>query len=157
LGKTLGKAALAICVLIFTISVFPGTVLTEMILTSVSSAVATIPEGSTAIAAVVLSIGLTQSAKPHALMKGLPAVETLGSVNIVCSDKTGTLTQNKMTVQEFFTFTDKTQKVDDTTNLSAEARLLSSAMVLASDATLENGDSTGDPTEIALLQLADNL
>ncbi|MBD1432212.1 cation-translocating P-type ATPase [Sphingobacterium sp. DN00404] len=157
LGKTLGKAAVAICVFIFILSFFQGRDLTEMFLTSVSLAVAAIPEGLAAIVAVVLSIGVTKMAKQNAIIKRLPAVETLGSVNVVCSDKTGTLTQNKMTVQEFFTFTDKTQKVDDTTNLSSEAHLLSSAMVLASDATLENGDSTGDPTEIALLQLADNL
>lgn len=157
LGKTLGKAALAICVFIFIISFFQGRDLTEMFLTSVSLAVAAIPEGLAAIVAVVLSIGVTKMAKQNAIIKRLPAVETLGSVNIVCSDKTGTLTQNKMSVQEFFTFTDKTQKVEDHTDLSAEAHLLSSAMVLASDATLENGDSTGDPTEIALLQLADDL
>src|SRR5690606_8639529 len=99
----------------------------------------------------------TKMAKQNAIIKRLPAVETLGSVNIVCSDKTGTLTQNKMTVQEFFTFTDKTQQISDLADLSTEARLLSSAMVLASDATLENGKGTGDPTEIALLHLAETL
>lgn len=157
LGKTLGKAAVAICILIFILSYFQGRDLAEMFLTSVSLAVAAIPEGLAAIVAVVLSIGVTKMAKQNAIIKRLPAVETLGSVNIVCSDKTGTLTQNKMTVQEFFTFTDKTQQVKDTADLSTEARLLSSAMVLASDATSENGKSTGDPTEIALLHLADTL
>lgn len=157
LGKTLGKGALAICILIFVISYFQGRDITEMFLTSVSLAVAAIPEGLAAIVAVVLSIGVTKMAKQNAIIKRLPAVETLGSVNIVCSDKTGTLTQNKMTVKEFFTFTDKATRVEDQGKLSAEAQLLSSAMVLASDATLENGESTGDPTEIALLQLADDL
>ncbi len=157
LGKTLGKAALAICVLIFVISLFQGRDLTEMFLTSVSLAVAAIPEGLAAIVAVVLSMGVTKMAKQNAIIKRLPAVETLGSVNIVCSDKTGTLTQNKMTVQELFTFTDGTKPVEAYTDLPPDARLLASAMVLASDATLENGESTGDPTEIALLQLADDL
>lgn len=157
LGKTLGKGALAICVLLFIISYFQGRDLTEMFLTSVSLAVAAIPEGLAAIVAVVLSIGVTKMAKQNAIIKRLPAVETLGSVNIVCSDKTGTLTQNKMTVQEFFTFTDRTTPVQEQANLSTEAQLLASAMVLASDATLENGESTGDPTEIALLQLAEDL
>lgn len=157
LGKTLGKGALAICVLIFIISYFQGRDIAEMFLTSVSLAVAAIPEGLAAIVAVVLSIGVTKMAKQNAIIKRLPAVETLGSVNIVCSDKTGTLTQHKMTVQEFFTFTDGVMEVTNQDNLSAEAQLLSSAMVLASDATLEDGESTGDPTEIALLQLADNL
>jgi len=157
LGKTLGKAALAICVLIFVISFFQGRDLAEMFLTSVSLAVAAIPEGLAAIVAVVLSIGVTKMAKQNAIIKRLPAVETLGSVNIVCSDKTGTLTQNKMTVQEFFNFTDKHKKVSESTDLSVDGILLSEAMVLSSDATLENDEGTGDPTEIALLQLADDL
>lgn len=157
LGKTLGKVAIAICLLIFAISFFQGRDLAEMFLTSVSLAVAAIPEGLVAIVAVVLSIGVTKMAKKNAIIKKLTAVETLGSVNIVCSDKTGTLTQNKMTVQEVFTFTDSTQKISEKTQLSAEGVLLSSAMVLSSDATLENGEGTGDPTEIALLHLADEL
>ncbi|HMR19871.1 MAG TPA: cation-translocating P-type ATPase, partial [Sphingobacterium sp.] len=157
LGKTLGKMAIIICVVIFGISYLQGRDLTEMFLTSVSLAVAAIPEGLAAIVAVVLSIGVTKMARQHAIIKKLPAVETLGSVNIVCSDKTGTLTQNKMTVQEIFSFTDKTQKIEESTTLSTEGILLSEAMVLSSDATLENGEGTGDPTEIALLQLADNV
>lgn len=155
LGKTLGIAAIAICVVIFGISALQGRDLAEMFLTSVSLAVAAIPEGLAAIVAVVLSIGVTKMARRSAIIKKLPAVETLGSVNIVCSDKTGTLTQNKMTVQELFTFTGDTQKKD--ADLSAEGILLAEAMSLASDATLENGEGTGDPTEIALLQLADDL
>lgn len=157
LGKTLGKAAIIICLVIFGISFLQGRDLAEMFLTSVSLAVAAIPEGLAAIVAVVLSIGVTKMAKQNTIIKKLPAVETLGSVNIVCSDKTGTLTQNKMTVQEVFSFTDETQKISDTVRLSVEGILLSEAMVLSSDATLERGESTGDPTEIALLQLADDL
>ena len=155
LGKTLGIGAIFICILIFGVSFLQGRELTEMFLTSVSLAVAAIPEGLAAIVAVVLSIGVTKMARQNAIIKKLPAVETLGSVNIVCSDKTGTLTQNKMTVQELFSFTDGIKKI--TEDLSAESILLAEAMVLASDATLENGNSTGDPTEIALLQLADNI
>lgn len=157
LGKTLGIAAVVICVVMFGVSFFQGRDLTEMFLTAVSLAVAAIPEGLAAIVAVVLAIGVTKMAKQNAIIKKLPAVETLGSVNIVCSDKTGTLTQNKMTVQEVFSFTDKIQKIDGSTRLSTEGILLSEAMVLSSDATLENGKSTGDPTEIALLQLADDI
>lgn len=155
LGKTLGIGAIVVCVVIFGISFLQGRDLAEMFLTSVSLAVAAIPEGLAAIVAVVLSIGVTKMARQNAIIKRLPAVETLGSVNIVCSDKTGTLTQNKMTVQELFSFTDKLQKVN--TDLSADSTLLAEAMVLASDATLEKGKSTGDPTEIALLELADSL
>ena len=156
LGKTLGKAAVGICAVIFLISYLQGRDLAEMFLTAVSLAVASIPEGLAAIVAIVLSIGVTKMAKQNAIIKKLPAVETLGSVNIVCSDKTGTLTQNKMTVQEIFSFTDKTKAVGSD-SLSEEGQLLASAMVLASDATLEHGKSTGDPTEIALLVLADEL
>ncbi|HTO36343.1 MAG TPA: HAD-IC family P-type ATPase, partial [Flavobacterium sp.] len=155
LGKTLGIGAIVICVVIFVISYVQGRDLAEMFLTSVSLAVAAIPEGLAAIVAVVLSIGVTKMAKKNAIIKTLPSVETLGSVNIVCSDKTGTLTQNKMTVQEVFNFTDTTKKIQEP--LSSEGILLAQAMVLASDATLENGESTGDPTEIALLQLADDI
>ncbi len=155
LGKTLGIAAIVVCVVIFGVSFFQGRDLSEMFLISVSLAVAAIPEGLAAIVAVVLSIGVTKMAKQNAIIKKLTAVETLGSVNIVCSDKTGTLTQNKMTVRESFTFTDNIQQAD--ADLSADGRVLSDAMVLASDATLENGENTGDPTEIALLQWADNL
>ena len=155
LGKTLGKVAIGICVVIFIISYFQGRDLTEMFLTSVSLAVASIPEGLAAIVAIVLSIGVTKMAKQNAIIKKLPAVETLGSVTIVCSDKTGTLTQNKMTVQEAFTFSDDLISVDDEGENTFEENLLAEAMVLASDATLEEDKQTGDPTEVALLALAD--
>ncbi|MGB7528086.1 cation-translocating P-type ATPase [Sphingobacterium cellulitidis] len=155
LGKTLGKLAIGICIIIFIISYFQGRDLTEMFLTSVSLAVASIPEGLAAIVAIVLSIGVTKMAKQNAIVKKLPAVETLGSVTIVCSDKTGTLTQNKMTVQEAFTFSDNLISIDDETENTYEENLLAEAMVLASDATLEGENQTGDPTEIALLALAD--
>ncbi|WFB65178.1 cation-translocating P-type ATPase [Sphingobacterium sp. WM] len=155
LGKTLGKLAIGICIIIFIISYFQGRDLTEMFLTSVSLAVASIPEGLAAIVAIVLSIGVTKMAKQNAIVKKLPAVETLGSVTIVCSDKTGTLTQNKMTVQEAFTFSDNLISIDDEAENTYEENLLAEAMVLASDATLEGENQTGDPTEIALLALAD--
>ncbi|MGV6943680.1 cation-translocating P-type ATPase [Sphingobacterium kyonggiense] len=156
LGKTLGKLAVGICVFIFVVSYFQGRDLTEMFLTSVSLAVASIPEGLAAIVAIVLSIGVTKMAKQKAIIKKLPAVETLGSVNIVCSDKTGTLTQNKMTVKELFTFADKLVDVDEEGKILPEEKLLIEGMVLASDATLESDKQTGDPTEVALLMLADH-
>ena len=103
LGKNLGIIAIVICVLIFIIAMFQGRDLSEMFLMSVSLAVAAIPEGLAAIVAVVLAIGVTKLSKNNAIIKKLSAVETLGSLNIICSDKTGTLTQNKMTVTSSFT------------------------------------------------------
>ena len=154
LGKTLGKVAVGICVVIFGLSWLQGRDLAEMFLISVSLAVASIPEGLAAIVAVVLSIGVTAMSKKNAIIRKLPAVETLGSVNIICSDKTGTLTLNKMTVTEVYT-SDGLIAVDATTPLSESVRLLTEGMILCSDATLENEEATGDPTEIALLVLGD--
>jgi len=158
LGKTLGKFAIGICVFIFIIAILQGRNLAEMFLMSVSLAVAAIPEGLAAIVAVVLSIGVTSMSKKNAIIKKLPAVETLGSVNIICSDKTGTLTQNKMTVTTYFNLegerTVERGKINTSTD---DVKLLAKAMVLCSDATYENGHGTGDPTEIALLVLGDDL
>ncbi len=158
LGKTLGKIAIAICAFIFVLSIFQGRELSEMFLTAVSLAVASIPEGLAAIVAVVLSIGVTTMSRKNAIIKRLPAVETLGSVNIVCSDKTGTLTQNKMTVVKYATLEETNQiDRDGINNSNSDAQLLAKAMVLCSDATYEDNEATGDPTEIALLFFADDL
>lgn len=158
LGKTLGVIAIGICVVIFIIALLQGRRLEEMFLMSVSLAVAAIPEGLAAIVAVVLSIGVTGMSKRNAIVKKLPAVETLGSVNIICSDKTGTLTQNKMTVTSCFNLEGEIPIVRNKINASSDdAKLLAKAMLLCSDATYEKGNGTGDPTEIALLLLADDL
>ena len=149
LGKILGKLAIGICLFIFIISIIQGRDLAEMFLTAVSLAVASIPEGLAAIVAVVLSIGVTNMSKRNAIIRRLPAVETLGSVNYVCSDKTGTLTQNKMTVVKHFTLDDRSNE--------AQAKLLAKAMILCSDATWDGKKGTGDPTEIALLVFGDRL
>ncbi|NTW06597.1 MAG: cation-translocating P-type ATPase [Syntrophaceae bacterium] len=158
LGKTLGKIAIGICLFIFIVSLFQGRNLAEMFLVSVSLAVAAIPEGLAAIVAVVLSIGVTSMSKRNAIIRRLPAVETLGSVNIICSDKTGTLTQNKMTVVKYFTIKGEFAVSRDQQNTATEdAELLARTMILCSDATWENGQGTGDPTEISLLLLGDDL
>jgi len=158
LGKTLGAIVIGICIVIFIIAYFQGRELHEIFLISVSLAVAAIPEGLAAIVAVVLSIGVTGMSKKNAIIKKLPAVETLGSVNIICSDKTGTLTQNKMTVTTYFNLEGKMNVLRNQKNpATKDAIFLAKAMVLCSDATLEKGHGTGDPTEIALLLLADDL
>ena len=159
LGKTLGKLAIAVCVLFFVVALLQGRDLAEMFLTAVSLAVASIPEGLAAIVAVVLSIGVTIMSKKNAIIKRLPAVETLGSVNIVCSDKTGTLTQNKMTVTNYYNLSEGDVLVERGKGNSPtkSAKLLAKAMILCSDATFEHGEGTGDPTEIALLTFGDDV
>jgi len=158
LGKTIGMFAIGICIIIFVIALIQGRDIAEMFILSVSLAVAAIPEGLAAIVAVVLSIGVTSMSKKKAVIKKLPAVETLGSVNIICSDKTGTLTQNKMTVKTYFNLDGEIAVERNSKNSATEdAKLLVKAMILCSDATYENGHGTGDPTEIALLLLGDDL
>lgn len=158
LGRLLSWAAGGICVFIILLSLLQGRDLAEMFLTAVSLAVASIPEGLVAIVAVVLSMGVTRMSKNNAIVKKLPAVETLGSVNMICTDKTGTLTLNKMTVTQVVTSEGAVEIIRGQENEATEtAQLLARGMVLASDATLDGDQSTGDPTEIALLMLADDL
>lgn len=155
LGKTLGALAIGICVLIFVIAFFQKRDLFEMFLTAISLAVAAIPEGLAAIVAIVLALGVTRMSKINAIVKKLPAVETLGSVNIICSDKTGTLTQNKMTVVKQYTYQQYRDIPSNITDPSPGEKELVKSLVLCSDATFENDCGTGDPTEIALIILGD--
>ena len=157
LGKILGFLAIGICVLIFVIALIQKRDLFDMFLTAISLAVAAIPEGLAAIVAIVLALGVTRMSKINAIVKKLPAVETLGSVNIICSDKTGTLTQNKMTVVQHYTL-DNLKELPTTGegfSASGDEKELIRSFILCSDATYENGEGTGDPTEVALVVLGD--
>ncbi len=157
LGKVLGYVAIGVCILMFLIALIQQRDLFEMFLTAISLAVAAIPEGLPAIVAIVLALGVTRMSKINAIVKRLPAVETLGSVNVICSDKTGTLTQNKMTVVQFYTYGKLQEVPQEGSGLtpSGDEQALMKSFVLCSDATYENGQSTGDPTEVALVVLGD--
>ena len=153
LGKTLGIAALAICIVIFAIGIAYGKDVIDMFMTAVSLAVAAIPEGLAAVSTIVLAIGVQRMVKKNAIIKKLPAVETLGSATVICSDKTGTLTQNKMTVQKVFT-NNKLVNTEDIKELSDEGKKLMYVCSLCNDTKIgENNTLTGDPTETALIDL----
>ena len=154
LGKTLGIAALAICVVIFIIGLIQGKEPIHMFMTAVSLAVAAIPEGLVAVSTIVLAIGVQKMVKKNAIVKRLPAVETLGSATVICSDKTGTLTQNKMTVEKIF-INEETKDVEsykDSNDLDLEKLVY--ANMLCNDTKISNdGTLTGDPTETALVDM----
>ncbi len=156
LGKILGFAAIGICVIIFILSMFQGRDWFEMLLTAISLAVAAIPEGLPAIVAIVLALGVQRMIKHNAIVKKLPAVETLGSVSIICSDKTGTLTINQMTVKKIY-INDSLVPINNIDIKDNSTELLVEAMVLCNDATSNETSKTGDPTEIALLDVGNKV
>ena len=143
LGKVLTKLVLGICVFIFVFNLitageFSAQTVLDTFMVAVSLAVAAIPEGLATVVTVVLSIGVTNMSKRNAVIRRLTAVETLGCAQVICSDKTGTLTQNKMTVVEHV----------------GEEKLLATAMALCSDAEYGENGATGEPTEAALVNYA---
>jgi Ca2+-transporting ATPase len=149
-GKYLGLIAVGICIVMFIIGLLQGRDLLDMFMTATSLAVAAIPEGLPAIVSIVLAIGVQRMIKQHVIIRKLPAVEALGSVNIICSDKTGTLTQNKMTVTEFYA--DQTHdKLEKLNTDNIVHKLLLGNLILCNDASYSADSKTGDPTEIALL------
>ena len=157
LGKTLGILALAICVVIFIIGILYGKEPIHMLMSAVSLAVAAIPEGLPAVATIVLAVGVQRMVKKNAIVKNLPSVETLGSASVICSDKTGTLTQNKMTVLKIF-FNNTILDVDKIEKQDEELKLLVQAGMLCNDTKIGADDIlTGDPTETALVDLGFNL
>ena len=207
LGKSLGIMAIVICIVIFIIGLAYGKDVIDMFMTAVSLAVAAIPEGLAAVSTIVLAIGVQRMVKKNAIVKKLPAVETLGSASVICSDKTGTLTQNKMEVQKIFVngqlidvananlqiMSEKSKGSSNSTNEEVKDMLSSDELektiligMLCNDTKIALGNSTtnevdsakadnsndstsnseesnlknvtftGDPTEIALTQLAFN-
>lgn len=158
MGKYLGILALVICIVVFFIGWLSGESPVEMFMTSVSLAVAAIPEGLPAIVTIVLALGVTRMVKKNAIIRKLPAVETLGSASVICSDKTGTLTQNRMTLTRLWA------DPGDLIDLTAEEKLPSSATAmlklatLCCDASVELVDGQekqiGDPTETCIVSAA---
>ena len=150
LGKLLSVAAIAICAFLFIVAVLQKRDIGDMLLTAISLAVAAVPEGLAAVVTIVLALCVSRMVKVGTIVRRLPSVETLGAVNVVCSDKTGTLTQNRMTVQECY--------VDGTLLKEAELdnqkhNILLNACALCNDAVIGE-ERLGDPTELALLDLA---
>ncbi len=157
LGKVLGIAVIVICIVIFIVGSLYGKEPIHMFMTAVSLAVAAIPEGLAAISTIVLAIGVQRMVKKNAIVKKLPSVETLGSASVICSDKTGTLTQNRMTVKNVFV-NGRIYKVDELQNLDDETDIVIKAGMLCNDTKeSEDGTLTGDPTETALVDLAYSL
>lgn len=146
LGKMLSLLSLGICVALFLIAIVQKRDVFEMLLTAISLAVAAVPEGLPAVVTLCLALCVTRMVKVHTIIRRLPSVETLGAVNVVCSDKTGTLTQNKMTVTAYFT----DQKYQNVGERAADNREFVKAILLCNDACIE-GERIGDPTELALL------
>ncbi len=150
LGKILGFGAIIISVVIFFLGFWQGRNPLDMFLIAVSLAVAAIPEGLPAIVTIVLALGVQRMIKRNAIVRKLPAVETLGSVSVICSDKTGTLTLNKMTVTDFY-IDSKQGELKELDPTGKTEQLFLEAMLLCNDADISNGQETGDPTETALL------
>lgn len=154
-GQRLSFLILGICAIIFGVSLLHNEGFLDAFMFAVALAVAAIPEALSSIVTIVLSFGTQKMAKEHAIMRKLQAVEGLGSVSVICSDKTGTLTQNKMTVTHAYVLSDNlTFSVAEADLNREDVQTLIDYGVLCNDSRIENGTEIGDPTEVALLHFA---
>ncbi len=158
-GKTIGMICIAVCVIVFALEyisgvgsnlfkAFDGDVALESFKSAIALAVAAIPEGLATVVTVVLALGVEKMAKRNAIVKKLPAVETLGSTQIICSDKTGTLTQNKMTVTKVYV-----DEIKNPDNSNDKEKQMLQYFALCCSAKIQGDKRIGDPTELALLDV----
>ena len=159
LGKVLSFLSLLLCAALFVIAVLQKRNVAEMLITAISLAVAAVPEGLPAVVTICLALSVTRMVKVNTIVRRLPSVETLGAVSVVCSDKTGTLTQNKMTVEKYY-FDDGLHSVEEKTPAGMQGVYLQhfrKGMLLCNDAQLgmHGEENIGDPTELALLFLGE--
>ncbi len=157
LGKYLGFVALAACAVIFVVGLIEGLPLLDMFMTAVSLAVSAIPEGLPAIVTIVLSIGVQRMVKKNAIIRRLPAVETLGGASVICSDKTGTLTQNRMTLVQAYSDVTRESEAITTKNTDEIRRLLTYGTLCSDGSVSVEGETVhhiGDPTETSIVYAA---
>ena len=154
-GQKLSILILILCAILMGINVWRGESFGDAFMFAVALAVAAIPEALSSIVTIVLSFGTQKMAREHAIIRKLQAVEGLGSVSVICSDKTGTLTQNKMTVEDYYIAGHRMSKEEVSTEQD-EVRRLMLASILCNDAKNVNGQEIGDPTETALVTFAGN-